>query len=477
MPCTTILVGRKASYDGSTIIARNDDGPFDTKHQVVVSKDKQKKTYKSKIGHLTIELPDNPLTYTMIPNVNLDNGFWPACGINEENVAMTATETISSNPLVVGADPYVEYKKKTKKEKEKPGGIGEEDLVCIVLPYIKSAREGVLRVGELLEKYGTYEANGMAFADKKEVWWLETIGGHHFIAVRIPDDKVVIMPNRFGLDYFDFDDAYGKQKNCICSKDLKEFVIKNHLVTDMKGTINPRIAFGSHSDQDHIYNTPRSWFMYNYFKKDDNRYTPISDDIPFMLTPDHKVTIQDVKYVLSSYYQETKYNPYGKEPEKGKYRVIGVPNSDDSGILQIRGYMPKELQAVEWLSLGGSAFTASAPFYTNVKDFPEYISKAFKDISTDSYYWESRLIAALTDSQFSSNVIFTERYQEKVFEEGQRLLDEYDKKMMDSKDYSLKEECNNKVASMLKKESDKTLEKVLKTVDENMKTRFHRSDN
>ena len=26
MPCTTVLVGRKASYDGSTMIARNDDG-------------------------------------------------------------------------------------------------------------------------------------------------------------------------------------------------------------------------------------------------------------------------------------------------------------------------------------------------------------------------------------------------------------------------------------------------------------------
>ena len=26
MPCTTILIGKDASYDGSTMIARNDDG-------------------------------------------------------------------------------------------------------------------------------------------------------------------------------------------------------------------------------------------------------------------------------------------------------------------------------------------------------------------------------------------------------------------------------------------------------------------
>ena len=71
---------------------------------------------------------------------------------------MTATETITSNARVIGADPYVRYqKKKNRSAKEVPGGIGEEDLVTLVLPYIHSAREGVLRTGALLEQYGTYE--------------------------------------------------------------------------------------------------------------------------------------------------------------------------------------------------------------------------------------------------------------------------------------------------------------------------------
>ena len=83
---------------------------------------------------------------------------------------MTATETITSNPLILGSDPLV-Y-----------SGIGEEDFLTIVLPYIKSAREGVYRLGELLEKYGTYESNGIGFQDENEIWYMETIGGHHFIA-------------------------------------------------------------------------------------------------------------------------------------------------------------------------------------------------------------------------------------------------------------------------------------------------------
>ena len=58
-------------------------------------------------------------------------------------------------------------------QEEVPGGIGEEDIVCLVLPYIKSAREGVARLGQLLETYGTYENNGIAFQDADEIWWLE----------------------------------------------------------------------------------------------------------------------------------------------------------------------------------------------------------------------------------------------------------------------------------------------------------------
>ena len=56
-------------------------------------------------------------------------GVWAATGINEANVGITATETITSNARVLAADPLVEYKKaKTRRGKDVPGGIGEEDL-------------------------------------------------------------------------------------------------------------------------------------------------------------------------------------------------------------------------------------------------------------------------------------------------------------------------------------------------------------
>ena len=105
MPCTTILVGKNASHDGSTIIARNDDGAFEAKRLLTHPAREGAASYKTVISHLVVELPENALRYTDCPTVSRANGVWPACGINEANVAMTATATITSNPRGAGADP------------------------------------------------------------------------------------------------------------------------------------------------------------------------------------------------------------------------------------------------------------------------------------------------------------------------------------------------------------------------------------
>lgn len=485
MPCTTILVGKKASADGSVIIARNDDGGFDTKKIVVVNPKDQKKKYKSVISHVEIELPDDPLRYTAVPNVDLSQGIWPACGINEANVAMTATETITSNPRVLGADPLVELKPKVgKKGKEIPGGIGEEDIVTLVLPYIKTAREGVCRLGKLLKEYGTYESNGIAFCDEDEIWWLETIGGHHWIAKRVPDDRVVIMPNQFGLDTFDFEDACGAQKENMCSEDLKEFTEKYSLDCGVKKEFDPRLAYGSKTDHDHIYNTPRAWFMARYFlprtyKWDGEgaEYTPESDDIPWSFVPENRVTVEDVRYLLCSHFQGTPYDPYDKrEALAGKYRSIGVPNSDVSGILQIRSNVPDEIKGVEWVSMGGSNLTACFPLYTNVDLLPEYVSKTTKTVSTEYMYWQSRLIASLTDAWYGESIVYNERYTKAVQNEARRILNEYDAKIINGEKVEILKKANKEITDMVKKESDKTLARVLGIAGNHMKSKYNRGD-
>ena len=210
MSCTTVLVGKRASYDGSTIISRTDDGDFEVMKTIVVEPDKQPRKYKSKISHVEIDLPDDPMRYTASPHVEPKVGVWAEAGINAAGVGMSATETLTSNPMVLSADPLVRYKPAKGRQKAVPGGIGEEDMITLVLPYIRSAREGVIRLASLLEEYGTYELNGIAFNDENEIWWMETMGGHHWMASRVPDDRAVINPNMFFRDEFDLDDAFGK---------------------------------------------------------------------------------------------------------------------------------------------------------------------------------------------------------------------------------------------------------------------------
>ena len=497
MPCTTLLAGRKATYDGSTMIARNDDsaaGRYTPKKLIIVTPDQQPHIYRSVISHVEIELPDEPMRYSAVPNVLPDEGIWAGAGINAANVAMTATETIASNERVLGADPLVVYKPADGEIPEQAGGIGEEDLVTIVLPYIRSAREGVLRTAALLEKYGTYEMNGMAFADVNEIWWMETLGGHHWIARRVPDDQYVVVPNESGIDSFDLDDAFGKQAEHMCSADLREFIADNHLDLSMDGDagiFNPRVAFGTQSDADHVYNTPRAWSILRYFNPKsakwdgpDAQYTPTSDDLPWSMKPERKITVEDFKYTLSNHFQGTPYDPYnvcGDLSMSGAYRCIGVNRTDFLAILQIRPYMPEQFRAVEWLTFGSNVFNTIVPFYANTKKVPTYLSCTEGNVDTNSFYWSCRLVAALADAQHKACKIHIERYQIKVMAEAHRILGDADKLAAELLDMKADprvviDSANQELADMLKRETDDVLGQVLIETSNLMKNAYARSD-
>ena len=541
MPCTTILVGKAASYDGSTIIARNDDsgaGSYTPKKYAVVHPEEQPRIYKSVISHVEIELPDDPMRYTCVPNALSGEGIWAASGVNAANVAMTATETITSNPRVLGADPLVCYEPADGDKPEKAGGIGEEDIVSITLPYIKSAREGVIRLGSLLEQYGTYEMNGIAFQDVDEIWWLETIGGHHWIARTVPDDVYVVMPNQFGMDEFDLADAFGAQNEFMCSADLPEFIEKYHLnVENMEcvmlrnisqtgelqdkdenddcgqevddtnnetdssdGTytsiICPRDIFGSHDDADHVYNTPRAWFMERTLNPNsavwdgpDADFTPVSDDIPWCMIPEKKITMEDVKYVLSSHYQGTPYDPYGNYGDKslrGAYRSIGVNRTDFMSAIQIRPYADEDSSAIQWLAFASNAFNVMVPFYTNVDEVPEYLANTSAEVSTDNFYWTSRMIAAMADASYAKSVFHIERYDEKVMSKSHEIIYRYDDLLGADRDVQtdavsklgqkLRQQANRETADMVRQAASDTLGKVLYELSNQMKNSYSRSD-
>lgn len=174
-------------------------------------------------------------------------------------------------------------------------------------PSIHSAREGVQLLGKYLAKYGTYESNGVIFSDKDEIWYMGTLGGHHWAAKRVPDDCYVVAPNWFTITDFEFN-----TDDTMASDDLEQMINDHHMNVDGGDTYNLRHIFGSHMDSDYEYNVPREWYIQKLFNPSDDE--PVDNiDLPFARKPEHKLTLEDFKYALSSHYQRTPYDIYNED--------------------------------------------------------------------------------------------------------------------------------------------------------------------
>ena len=308
------------------------------------------------------------------------------------------------------------------------------------------------------------------------------------MARRVPDDVYVVMPNQLGLDTLDLDDALGEQKEFMCSADLRAFIDKYHLDLSLDGALNPRDAFGSHDDADHVYNTPRGWYMLRYFNPNtfawdgpDADFTPRSDDLPWCMVPEKKITPEDVKYVLSSHYQGTPYDPYAATAsERGIYRPIGVNRNDFMALLQMRPDVPEDFRAVEWLAFASNAFNTMVPFYANVDTTPEYLSNTTGDVSTDNFYWASRLLAAMADASYAKSVFHIERYTLSVGSKANGIINTYDDAQRGEADpaarAALRTKANEELAAMVRAETTDALNKVLFELSSGMKNAYSRSD-
>ena len=208
-------------------------------------------------------------------------------------------------------------------------------------------------------------------------------------------------------------------------------------------------------------------------------FTPESDDIPWSLKPERKMTAEDVKYLLSSDYQGTPYCPYTSRDTgvRGKYRSIGINRTGVTTICQIRPYAPDRVKGVEWVCFGPTTFDAMLPVYPNVPEMPDYLSRVTLDASTENFCWASRMIAALADPHYAAQIQHIDRYQETMVTRGRQIILEYDRKIAETGDLKLAEEANEKLCAMAKEETTKALNSVLQTASEKMKNGYNLADN
>lgn len=405
--CTSIMVGKKAAQDGSNFIARNEDNyiaNWPKRFFVQPAVKNRHETYVSPYNKLTVELPEKAYRYTSSPDANQDEGWYEEDGINEKNVGMSATESVFANELVLAYDPLV------------PEGVAEDSMTTLVLPYIDSARQGVEYLGNLIEKYGSAEGNGVQFFDQDEIWYVELATGHHWVAIRIPDDSYAVAANQIGIEEIDFNDP----DNFMWSKGIQEFVADNNLNPDFEG-FNFRHIFGTDTKQDRHYNTPRVWYgqkMLNPSTEQD----PESSDLPFLRKPEKKISVEDIQAVLASHYDETEFDPMSTGKNSKKYRAISLSRTANSHILQLPKTSKTNVGGIEWKALGIPSFSPYVPFFTNANDIDKTYSYVPEKLDMKSAYWMYETLAMIVESHYTEFVEPNLDYQKKLSQWARRKI-------------------------------------------------------
>ncbi|WCJ52177.1 C69 family dipeptidase [Lentilactobacillus buchneri] len=381
--CTTVLVGKKASIDGSTMIARNDDTFLPLTPQrfyVEPANDHQTGEWASNQNGFKAPLPKQAYRYSLTPNVEVDKeGVYAESGFNEKNVAMSATESVYGNERALAFDPLVK------------DGLAEDSLQSMVLPYIDSARDGVQYLGKLIKQYGSPEA---------------------------------IAANQVAIQQVKFDDP----DNFMYSDGIQEFVEKYHLNTDKQG-FNFRHIFGTDNEKDRHYNTPRVWFGQKYLNPEIEQ-SPTSSNLPFICHTDHKISVEDVEYILSSHYNETPYDPFSKghEDTKTLFRPISMNRTQNSHVLQIRNDLKNNSNAIMWLCFGVPAFSPYVPFFANATDTDDTYANTPVHCDDVSAYWMYRKLSMLVESHYSEfiqdDVDFLTDMKEQLRRHVQSAIDE-----------------------------------------------------
>lgn len=391
--CTSILVGKNASLDGSTMIARNDDTflPLTPQrfHINPAVKNRKGAKIKSWLNGFEAELPENGYRWPAVPNVDYKhNGYYDESSINEVNVAMSCTESTYGNEKALAYDPLVK------------DGLDEDCMQAMVAPYINSAREGVSYLGNLIKQYGSPAGNSVLFSDHNEVWYMEIVTGHLWLAQRIPDDAYAVAANQVAIQQVDFNDP----DHFMWAEGIQDYVETHHLNPDKTGW-NFRHIFGTMNEKDRHYNTPRVWYAHHLFDADFDM-SPESAELPFIRRIEHKISVEDIEFLLGSHYNETKFDPmgHGADEDKYRYRPIGLNRTQNAHILQLRNDVPKEQAAIMWITMGMPTYTPFIPFFTNANDTDPSFSETPMKWDMKSAYWLYRTISVLVEGHYLQHI-------------------------------------------------------------------------
>lgn len=391
--CTSIIVGKEATKDGTIILARNEDfGVNNWNKYLKYRKTPQYAEISSSdkwvLGNgLEVDIPKKSYSYCSIPDAEAskeatkcvgDHYFFEERGINECNVAISATNSMDMNSRVKELDPPVEI------------GIEESIILTLILPQVSKAVEAVELLGNYVENYGASEANGILIADEEEAWYFEIGSCHHWIAVKVPDKSYLVISNCMRVHSVDLN-----SKGVKCSKKLFDFVKNNKLLKNPEcHNFNFAKAFGYSGSlvdgtYDKYYNVDRIWLAQSILSPS-NKQQPRLEEYPMFLEPDKKLKIDDIMKVLRADY-------WGTELMSLSTRPIGAVRTAESHIMAIDSKMPDKLKGIIWQTISTPLGAPYMPVFAITDNIPECYSNGESEYTPLSAYWIFRSLFSLAD--------------------------------------------------------------------------------
>ena len=414
--CTSIMVGRLASTDGSVITSHTCDGRYRTWAQMEPAADHEpgtmhpvlRGTMQTKFRgdttgvRLMGEIPEAAHTYAYL------NTAYPC--LNEKQLAIGETTFGGPDTLV-----------------NKAGWFTIEELERVALQRCDNARDAIRLMGSLAEQYG-YGDSGecLTVADKHEVWQFEIVGvgkekiGAAWVARRIPDDHVGVSANIPRIGKID-----RKDKDMMASANVEQVALENGL-WDGKGTFVFWKSFNTNYAKGKNFND-REWFILNHLAPSLG-LTYDMDELPFSVKPDKKVDIREVMALYRETYEGTDFdmtknvklaraanrqhpadtivsplaNPWLTTNMQNTLntiapgtiefrRTVAVAWCAYSHITQLRSWLPDSVGGVCWFSLDNPGQSPRVPVFCGTTALPKaYEVCGQKQYVPDCALWQFR---------------------------------------------------------------------------------------
>lgn len=409
--CTSFLVGKKASTDGSAFITYNQDdyGMFGRLQYLPAGKHaagEMRKIVDGDTNHYLGEIPEAPYTYAV-------TGY-----INEHQLAITETTFGGRSEL---ADPK--------------GIIDYTSLMTLALQRARTAREAIRVMTTLVQQYG-YASEGESFsiADPNEVWILEMIGkgpnekGAVWVAVRIPDDCIACHANQSRIHKFNLKD----KNNVMYAKDVITFARKKGFFSGKDADFSFANAYAPADFGAIRYCETRVWSFYNkwvngmeqYLDYVDGKHIGKAEPMPLYFKPKQQLSLQDVMNSMRDHYEGTPFDitkdagagpydaPYLPTPLSWEYqgkkyfneRPISTQQTAGTYVIQVRASMPNAVGGVLWFGNDDPNMVAYTPIYCCVSKVPEcYNPKDANDVnfSWNSAFWVENWVSNMTYPRYS----------------------------------------------------------------------------